>query len=294
MLDLESWHNLLRVEQSASLRPLLIGEIGVNHNGSLENALALIAMAKACGCDMVKFQKRTPKICVPEHKKSEIRDTPWGEMTYFEYKEKIEFGKQEFDQIDNYCRELDIPWSASAWDLPSQDFVSNYKVKFNKVASAMNTNIEFIKKVASEGLLTFFSTGMATYDDLDESIGVFLESGTPIVLLHTVSTYPAQEEELNLRVIHELQDRYNLPVGYSGHESSVSPSLIAASLGAVVIERHITLDRAMWGTDQAASLEARGLSELSSILKKLPIVLGDGVKRFLESEKKAAANLRYW
>ena len=294
MLNLQKWYESLAGESTGSSKPLLIAEIGVNHNGSIDDALALISMAKENGCDLVKFQKRTPLICVPEHKKAELRDTPWGRITYLDYKEKIEFGSSEFDRIDKYCKTLDIPWSASAWDIPSQDFLAGYNVQFNKIASAMNTNIEFVTKVASEGILTFFSTGMATYEDLDKSIEIFLNIGTPIVLLHTVSSYPALENELNLKVISKLQERYKLPIGYSGHESSVSPSVIAAAIGAVVIERHITLDRSMWGTDQSASLEARGVAELASILNKLPIVLGDGTKRFLESEKKAAANLRYW
>jgi N-acetylneuraminate synthase len=293
-VNLHGWYQGLIANPDVVTKPLLIGEIGVNHNGSVENALALISMAKESGCDLVKFQKRTPSICVPEHKKLEMRETPWGQMTYFDYKEKIEFWEREFDLIDAHCKALEIPWSASAWDLPSQDFVSAYDLQFNKIASAMNTNLEFVKRVAGDGILTFLSTGMATYEDIDKSVDVFLKSGTPLVLLHTVSSYPAHENELNLSIIPKLKERYSLPVGYSGHESSVSPSIVAASLGAVVIERHITLDRTMWGTDQSASLEARGVSELASVLKKLPEVMGDGVKRFLDSEKKAATSLRYW
>jgi N-acetylneuraminate synthase len=292
LLNLSEWYSNLI--DGANVRPILIGEVGVNHNGSLETALQLVDMAVENGCDLVKFQKRNPDVCVPESKKDEMRETPWGYISYLEYKHKIEFGEVEFKAIEKHCRELAIPWSASAWDLESQAFLQNFKTSFNKVASAMNTNIPLLEKIAAERKLTFVSTGMAEISDIDRCVEIFRKESCPVILLHTVSTYPASEAELNLRNILMLKSRYSLPVGYSGHESSVSPSIIAASIGAVVIERHITLDRSMWGTDQSASLEPQGLKYLSSVLSKIQTVLGSSEKIFLESEMKAAKNLRYW
>ena len=292
MLNLAEWYSNL--VEGMDVRPILIGEIGVNHNGSLATALQMVDMAAENGCDLVKFQKRNPDVCVPESKKAEMRETPWGYISYLEYKHKIEFGESEFKAIERHCKEIDIAWSASAWDLESQSFLQEFNLSFNKVASAMNTNIPLMKKIASEGKLTFLSTGMAEIDDIDTCVEIFKEKKCPIVLLHTVSTYPANENELNLRNIQMLQSRYSLPVGYSGHVSSVSPSFMPASSRAVVIERHVTLDRSMWGTDQSASLEPQGLKYLASVLGKLQIVLGSSEKVFLDSEKKAARNLRYW
>lgn len=292
MFNLAEWYSDLI--DGANVRPILIGEVGINHNGSLETALKLIDMAKENGCDLVKFQKRNPDVCVPESKKNEMRETPWGYISYLEYKHKIEFGVSEFKAIEKHCREIDIPWSASAWDLESQLFLQGFNTNFNKVASAMNTYVPLLEKIAAEKKITFVSTGMAEIDDIDRCVQIFKNESCPIILLHTISTYPASEAELNLRNIQMLQRRYSLPVGYSGHESSVSPSIIAASIGAVAIERHVTLDRSMWGTDQSASLEPQGLKYLSSVLGKLQTVLGSSEKIFSGSEKKAAQNLRYW
>lgn len=292
MFNLEKWYSDLI--DGANVRPILIGEIGINHNGSLETALQLIDMANENGCDLVKFQKRDPNVCVPDSKKNEMRETPWGYISYLEYKHRIEFGESEFKAIEKHCREIDIPWSASAWDLESQSFLRGFNTSFNKVASAMNTNVPLLEKIAAEKKLTFVSTGMAEIEDIDRCVQIFKNQSCPTILLHTVSTYPASEAELNLRNIQMLQRRYSLPVGYSGHESSVSPSIIAASIGAVAIERHVTLDRSMWGTDQSASLEPQGLKYLSSVLGKLQTVLGSSEKIFSESEKKVAQNLRYW
>lgn len=292
MLNLAEWYSNLA--DGTEVRPILIGEIGVNHNGNLETAIQMIDMAAENGCDLVKFQKRNPDICVPESKKTEMRETPWGYISYLEYKHRIEFGLEEFKAIQKHCKQREIAWSASAWDLESQAFLKEFNTSFNKVASAMNTNIPLLKDIAAERKLTFLSTGMADIQDIDKCVEIFKTENCPIILLHTVSTYPASESELNLRNIQMLQRRYSLPVGYSGHESSVSPSIIAASIGAVAIERHVTLDRSMWGTDQSASLEPQGLKYLSSVLGKVQTVLGSSEKIFLESEKKAAKNLRYW
>jgi N-acetylneuraminate synthase len=282
-------NNLLRID-----RPILIGEVGINHNGSLQIALDVIKMAKNCGIDYVKFQKRSPDICVPPSMREQIRNTPWGEMTYIEYKKKIEFGKEEYDAIEKYCKEIDIRWTASCWDLESLKFLDDYQVPFHKVASAMITNQPFLEEVAQRQKTTFLSTGMCELSDIDKAVEIFRSKNCPVILLHSVSTYPAKESELNLLAIPMLRKRYNLEVGYSGHESSVSPSFAAAVLGAVAIERHITLDRAMWGTDQSASLEESGIRQLISLLEKSREILGDGEKRFLQSERKAANSLRYW
>ena len=270
----------------------LIAEIGINHNGSLDVAKELIAVARDAGCDAVKFQKREPDVCVSERQKAEMRDTPWGRMTYLEYKHRIEFGRAEFDEIDKFCRQLGIPWSASAWDVQSQDFLRSYDRPFNKVASAMTTDVEFLHHVAKDGLFTFISTGMCTMHDIEVAVEVFSSYNTPFELMHSVSTYPAASEHLNLATILTLRQHFGVAVGYSGHEPSVSPSIVAGALGATSIERHITLDRSMWGTDQAASLEPTGLRQLVGALRKLPVEIGDGEKRVLAEEWLIAQKLR--
>lgn len=271
----------------------IIGEIGINHNGDLYLAKQLIDMAKRCGCDAVKFQKRTIDIVYPEEILDSPRESPWG-STQREQKEGLEFSKDEYDEIDSYCREVEIEWFASAWDIPSQHFLRKYNLKHNKIASAMATHTDFLKEVASEGKDTFLSVGMCTLKDIDKAVDIFKRYDCPVVLMHTVSEYPAEEESLNLKNIETLRERYDLPVGYSGHETSVTPSVIAASLGVVAIERHITLDRAMYGSDQAASLEEPGLRQLVSQIRKIPVVLGDGEKRITSGERKVAEKLRYW
>jgi N-acetylneuraminate synthase len=294
MIDINSWYKDLIDSPNTIQRPLLIGEIGINHNGDIGLAKKLIKMSHDNGCDFVKFQKRNPEVCVPIHKRNELKETPWGLITYLDYKKKIEFGQNDFLEIKKICIELGIQWSASAWDIESQDFINAFSVPFNKIASAMNTNLDFVEKVAKESKVTFLSTGMSEMEDIEKCVTIFEKYKCPLILMHTVSTYPANDADLNLAVMGTLKARFGLPIGYSGHESSVSPSIVAASLGAVVIERHVTLDRTMWGTDQSASLEANGIKQLSGVLKRIPIVIGRPDKNFIESEKKAAANLRYW
>ena len=269
-----------------------IAEIGINHNGSLGLAKDLIREAHSAGCDAVKFQKRNPDVCVSDAQKGVMRETPWGTMTYLDYKHRIEFGRQEYDEIDSLCRQLGIAWSASAWDTGSQVFLRSYERPFNKVASAMLTDLDFLRMVAAEGLFTYVSTGMSTIDDIRRAVEIFSAQGTPFELMHSVSTYPAESAHLNLATIITLRQLFRVPVGYSGHEASVSPSIVAAALGATSIERHITLDRSMWGTDQAASLEPAGLRQLVGAIRKLPVEVGDGQKRFLDEEKLIAAKLR--
>jgi len=275
-------------------KPFLIGEIGINHNGSLKLAKKLIEVASSSGFNAVKFQKREPNISTPEEQKYKLRQTPWGEITYLNYKKKIEFGHKEFKEIDKFCKKKKIIWFASAWDTDSQKFLKKYNLKYNKIASAMLTNLDLLQKVAEEKKLTFISTGMSTFKDIEKAIKIFKKNKCKYVLMHCVSTYPCPIEKLNLRMILTLKKKFKCEVGYSGHESSVSPSIIAYMLGARYIERHITLDRSMWGTDQAASLSQNGMQNLSNILNKSSLVIGDGVKRFSNVEKEMLKKFKYW
>ena len=274
-------------------RVFFIAEIGINHNGDIEIAKQLINQAKAAGCDAVKFQKRTIDIVYPEEMLDQLRESPWGN-TQREQKEGLEFGQAEYNTIDEYCKQVHIEWFASAWDIPSLQFLRKYNRPYNKIASAMVTHIPFVTELASEGKPTFLSTGMCNFEDIDKAVEILKKKGCPIILMHTVSTYPAAEKDLNLSVMHTLRERYGLPVGYSGHEPSVSPSLMAATMGAVAIERHITLDRAMYGSDQAASLELPGLVSLLGSLRKIATCVGSNVKQVSPAEAAVAKKLRYW
>jgi len=271
----------------------IIAEIGINHNGDINLAKELMKLAKDAGCDAVKFQKRTIDIVYTESFLKEKRESPWG-STQREQKEGLEFNENEYRQIDSYSKELDILWFASAWDIPSQDFLKEFDLPYNKIASAMITNLDFVEHVAKEQKHTFVSTGMTSLEDIDIAVDIFKKYDCPITIMHTNSEYPSPEENLNLSIIQTLQKRYNVPVGYSGHETSVSPSVIAASIGAVAIERHITIDRSSYGSDQSASLEITGLRNLVDIIRKVPIVLGDGKKVITDQEKIIAKKLRYW
>ena len=272
----------------------LIAEIGINHNGNLQTAKKLIKLAKDVGFDAVKFQKRSPEITTPENKKKNLRNTPWGVITYLDYKKKIEFGKKEFDSIDNYCKKIDIPWFASPWDIKSNQFLKNYNCKYSKVASPVITNTVLLKDIARLKRYTFISTGMCKMADIQKAVSIFKKARCPFSLLHCVSSYPCEEKDLNLKMIHTLKKKFKVEIGYSGHEKSVSPSLMAAVLGATTIERHITLDRTMWGTDHAASLEENGMRSLITYIKKYEKVMGDGKKKFLKSEKLKLAENKYW
>ena len=271
----------------------IIAEIGINHNGDLKLAKRLINQAKAAGCDAVKFQKRTLDVVYSQDYLASPRESPWG-TTQRAQKERLEFGREEYDAIDAYCQHLDIPWFASAWDVPSLAFLAPYDLPYNKVASPLVTNRPFLEAVANEGKPTFLSTGMSDIEAVDQAVRILRDGGCRLILLHSVSTYPANESDLNLAVMESLAERYDLPVGYSGHEAAVSPSIVAAAIGAVAIERHITLDRAMYGSDQAASLELSGLLNLVGAVRKIPVVLGDGTKRVIPGEEVIAAKLRYW
>lgn len=268
-----------------------VAEIGINHNGSLENAKRLIDMAYLCGVDAVKFQKRTPEICVPEHKKQQIYETPWGDIPYIEYKKKVEFGEKEYREIDTYCKNKNMLWFASPWDIPSVDFLENFNVPCYKIASAKLTDRELLEKIRDLKKPIFLSLGMSTEEEIQKAIEIL--KNNDLILMHSNSTYPAPDSDLNLNYIKTLKK--NNPeyiIGYSGHELGISASLIAVQLGAKVIERHITLDRAMWGSDQAASIEFSGLRRLIRDISKLEIWKGDGIKRVTESELRIRDKLR--
>ena len=271
----------------------IIAEIGINHNGSLSTAMELIDLAKSIGCDAVKFQKRTIEIVYNKAELEKPRESPWG-TTQGQQKYGLELSISDYDLIDDYCKKKDIDWFASSWDEESQKIMRKYNFKFNKIASAMATNKSFVELVASEGIPTFASTGMTSIDDIDWLVKIFEENNCELMLMHTVSTYPSLEEHLNLKCLNTLKQRYSIPIGYSGHEVAVSPSLVAASLGAKAIERHITLDRAMYGSDQSASLQPEGFKQLVDVLRRLPKMLGDGNKKIIEEEKNIATKLRYW
>ena len=277
----------------SDMNVFIIAEIGINHNGDVNVAKQLIDMAKSAGCNAVKFQKRTIDVVYTKEMLQQFRESPWG-TTQEQQKKGLEFGEAEYNEIDAYCKKIEIEWFASAWDIPSQKFLKKYNLNYNKIASAMITNISFLEEVASEKRHTFISTGMSTYKDISTAVDIFKKHGCPVTLMHTVSTYPSKEEELNLLMIRSLKEKYGLPVGYSGHEASVSPSVAAVMLGATVIERHITLDRAMYGSDQSASLEKEGLERMVAMIRKIPKILGDGIKRFDEREQAVAKKLRYW
>ena len=272
----------------------IIAEIGINHNGDISMAKKLISMAKNCGCDYVKFQKRNPDICVPENQKKQMRETPWGYISYLDYKKKIEFSKDDYKIIDDYCKEQKIEWFASVWDLDSLKFIEQFNVSTHKIASALVTNLELLKEVAKCKKYTFISTGMCELEDIDKAVDIFKKANCEFELMHSVSTYPADEKDLNLSLINFYKKRYNCNVGYSGHEAGISPSVIAAALGASSIERHITLSRSLFGTDQSASVERRGLTELVTVIRKIPIVLGIPQKKMLDAEKPIAKKMRYW
>ena len=271
----------------------LVAEIGINHNGDLNIAKKLIDEAKQAGFDAVKFQKRDINIVYSQEYLNSYRESPFGK-TQREQKEALEFNLSDYWEIDSYCKKLNIEWFVSCWDINSQLEMRVFSTKWNKVASAMATNKDFLKVVASENKHTFVSTGMTSIEEIEEVIEIFNAKNCPITLLHTVSTYPSEEEDLNLNCINTLKKRFNLPVGYSGHETGVSPSIMAVVLGAEVVERHITLDRAMYGSDQSASLEPVGMRNLCKTIRKVNTCLGDGVKRVIPKELKVAKKLRYW
>ncbi|MEK7640481.1 MAG: N-acetylneuraminate synthase family protein [Patescibacteria group bacterium] len=268
----------------------VIAEIGINHNGELETAKKLIRTAVEAGCDAVKFQKRTPEVCVPKDQWDKMRETPWGYISYIDYKKKMEFGPAEYKEIDQLCKELGILWFASCWDEESVAFMEKFNPPCHKVASASLTDRGLLEALKKTGKPIILSTGMSSVAQIDQAVEVLGKDN--LVLMHTVSTYPAEHHHLNLSAVQTLANRYQVPVGYSGHEKGVVPSVVATALGACAVERHITLDRTMWGTDQAASLEPKGLKMLVKEIRILEQAIGDGVKRVLAEEIPIAEKLR--
>ncbi|MFH8347993.1 N-acetylneuraminate synthase family protein [Streptomyces sp. NPDC018045] len=273
-------------------RPVYVtGEIGINHNGDLEKAFALIDAAADAGCDAVKFQKRTPEVCTPRDQWDIERDTPWGRMTYIDYRHRVEFDEDGYRAIDEYARKRSIAWFASPWDVESVAFLEKFDVPCYKVASASLTDDELLRAMRATGRTVILSTGMSTPKQIRHAVEVL--GSDNIVLCHATSTYPAKAEELNLRMIHTLQAEYpNVPIGYSGHETGLQTTLAAVALGAAFVERHITLDRAMWGSDQAASVEPQGLTRLVRDIRTIEDSLGDGIKKVYESELGPMKKLR--
>ena len=269
----------------------IIGEIGINHNGDIGIAKDLIDVATAAGADAVKFQKRTIDLVYTKEFLDGPRESPWG-TTQREQKEGIEFGFDEYTEIDKYRKEKGIEWFASAWDLESQKFLKGFNLNYNKIASAMIVYDDLLKEVASEGKHTFISTGMTTEEDITKAVDVFQNANCPFELMHCISTYPMKDEDANLNAIRTLHDKYNCNVGYSGHEGGLAVSYAAAALGITALERHITLDRAMYGSDQASSIEPVGFRMLVGAVRKIEQAMGDGKLGYLEKEVPIAENLR--
>jgi N-acetylneuraminate synthase len=269
----------------------IIAEIGINHNGSMDICKKLIDMAKETGCDMVKFQKRDIDIVYTKEFLASPRESEWGE-TQRDQKMGLEFGVSEYQEIDLYCKQLGIQWFASAWDLNSQNFLQQFDCKYNKVASAMIVYTDLLEMIAREGRHTFISTGMSTYKDIQNAVDIFRKFNCPFELMHTVSTYPMKVEDANLRVITTLQEMYQCDVGYSGHETGIAVSVAATALGITSLERHITLDKTMYGSDQSASLEVNAIRMLVGSARKAELAMGDGIKKFIDAEKPVADNLR--
>jgi N-acetylneuraminate synthase len=268
----------------------VIAEIGLNHNGDVELAKQLVDVAADAGAQAVKFQKRTPEISTPEHMKTVPRETPWGTMSYLDYRRRVEFDRAQYIEIGDHATLRGLDWFASPWDEPAVDFLEDLGVVAHKVASASVTDLPMLRRLADTGKPIILSTGMSTLEQIDRAVEVL---GTDdLVILHATSTYPLPPEEANLRMIPVLQDRYGVPVGYSGHERGLQISNAAVALGAVVVERHITLDRTMWGSDHAASLEPQGFEHLVRDIRVLEEALGDGVKRVFPGELAPLAKLR--
>jgi len=268
----------------------IIAEIGINHNGSVEIAKQMIDAAVHAGVDAVKFQKRTPEICTPPDQQKQMRDTPWGYITYLEYRRRVEFSDAEYQEIDRYCKEKSVTWFASVWDEPSVDFMEKYTPPVYKIPSASLTDHDLLRHARKTGRPLILSTGMSTLDEIKAAVKVL---GTEnLVITHCTSTYPCEPDELNLRMIQTLRKEFDCLVGYSGHEVGLIPPVVAMAMGACLVERHLTLDRAMWGTDQAASVEPAGFARLVMYVRVGEASLGDGVKRVYESEKLSLNKLR--
>jgi N-acetylneuraminate synthase len=269
----------------------VIAEIGINHNGDLAIAKQMIDAAVHAGVDAVKFQKRTPEIATPPDQQKQMRETPWGYISYLDYRYKVEFSEGQYCEIEKYCKDKGITWLVSVWDEPSVDFMEKFDTPAYKIPSASLTDSGLIRKAQATGKPVILSTGMSTMQQIRK--GAEIMEGKDLVLMHCTSTYPCEPEELNLKMVQTLRDEFpNTPVGYSGHEVGLVPSAVAVALGACMVERHLTLDRAMWGTDQAASVEPGGFERLVKYIRVSEAALGDGVKKVYESEKASLKKLR--
>jgi N-acetylneuraminate synthase len=269
----------------------IIAEIGINHNGELEIAKQMIDAAVHAGADAVKFQKRTPEVATPPEQQKQMRETPWGYITYLDYRYKVEFNEEQYREIDRHCREKGISWLVSVWDEPSVEFMEKFDTPAYKIPSASLTDHSLIRCARSTGKPLILSSGMSTMDQIRKGVAIAGEEN--LVLMHCTSTYPCEPDELNLKMVETLRSEFPaLPIGYSGHEVGLVPSAVAVALGACMVERHLTLDRAMWGSDQAASVEPGGFERLVKYIRVTEASLGDGVKRVYESEKSSLKKLR--
>lgn len=268
----------------------VIAEIGINHNGDLDVAKQLIQMSVEAGCDAVKFQKRTPELCVPLDQRDVMRETPWGQMTYMDYRHKVEFNEKQYQELADFATKLNVHLFASPWDVDSVDFMVKMKHPVIKIPSASITDIELLGKIASTKLPVIMSTGMSTMEQIDKAVLVLNKEN--LLIAHSTSAYPCDPKELNLRMIPVLAERFQVPIGYSGHETGLQTTVAAVTLGACFVERHVTLDRAMWGSDQSASVEPTGLQRLVRDIRTVEEALGDGVKKIYESELKPMSRLR--
>jgi len=254
----------------------IIAEIGINHNGDIEIAKQLIRVAKVAGADAVKFQKRTPELCVPPEQRKVMRETPWGYISYMDYRYRVEFNFEQYSEIDEFCKKQEITWFASVWDEPSVDFMKQFDIPCHKIPSALLTNESLLKYVRKQGKTIILSTGMSTLEEVDKAIEIL--GRKDLIVLQSCSSYPAKYDELNIRVIPMFMKRYGIPIGYSGHETGLPSTVAAVALGACVVERHITMDRAWWGSDQAASLEPNGINRLIRDIRLVEISMGSNEK----------------
>ena len=268
----------------------IIAEIGINHNGDIEIAEKMIRAAKQAGVDAVKFQKRTPLLCVPPEERSKMRETPWGYITYLEYREHVEFGEAEYTRIDQLCKDLNIDWFASVWDEEAIDFLEQFDPIAYKVPSAALTDTGLVDKLNATGRPIILSTGMSTMEQIRKLVAHF--DMDRLAITHATSAYPCDPKELNLRMVETLAQEFDCPVGYSGHETGLVPTVVAVGLGATIVERHFTLDRAMWGTDQSASVEPSGMARLVKYIRVTEQALGDGVKKVYDSKLSSMKKLR--
>lgn len=268
----------------------VVAEIGVNHNGDIENARRLIDIASHAGCDAVKFQKRLPEVCVPESQRNIMRETPWGVISYMDYRRRVEFNEIEYDDINRYCSETSIDWFASCWDVESVDFMQMYDPICYKIPSAKLTDDRLVEHIRRTEVPVILSTGMSTLEEIRHAVSLL--DCDRLVIAHTTSTYPCKTEELNLRMIQTLRDEFECPVGYSGHEVGLQTTVAAVALGACLVERHITIDRSMWGSDQSASVEPGGLDRLVRDIRVVQKALGTGIKEVYETEGTAIRRLR--